>query len=140
MANFYIESIVVQGSDKNDAVIRFTKGLNIIQGFSDTGKSCVLKCIDYMFSGKEVPFDASTGYTQISMNVVATDGKIVFTRIIGKNKISVISSVAGIDSGDYDITYKNKQKKPVIHSVWFKLLGIDGDRKLSGTAILIKAT
>ncbi len=127
MANFYIENITVQGKDKADAVVRFSQGLNIIQGFSDTGKSCILKCIDYMFSSKTPPFDSSTGYTKISMKLISPDGEVVFTRTIGKNKINVVSSIDGIDSGNYDIAYKTKQKNPVINAVWFKLLGIDDE-------------
>ena len=51
MAGFYIKSIIARSNSKEDAVIDFTSGLNIIQGRSDTGKSCVLKCMEFAFGG-----------------------------------------------------------------------------------------
>ena len=62
MPGFYIESITAHSVEKNDAVVSFGKGLNVIQGFSDTGKTFVLKCIDYIFGSTEIPFDNNTGY------------------------------------------------------------------------------
>ena len=42
MANFYIERIMAHGDQRSDAVVPFGKGLNIIQGYSDTGKTCII--------------------------------------------------------------------------------------------------
>ena len=67
MPGFYIESITAHSVEKNDAFVSFGKGLNVIQGFSDTGKTCVLKCIDYIFGSTEIPFDKNTGYNSVSM-------------------------------------------------------------------------
>lgn len=127
MGNYYIECIAAHGSGKKDAAIHFTDGLNIIQGYSDTGKTCVLKCIDYIFGSSEKPFDTNTGYTYVTMRVVTPHGEISFTRYVGKNQIQVVSTVPGIDTDTYDIKYRSNQKKPVINSVWFKLLGIEGE-------------
>ena len=41
MAGFYIKRIIARSDLKEDAIVDFTSGLNIIQGRSDTGKSCV---------------------------------------------------------------------------------------------------
>ena len=49
MSNFYIERIIAQSNEKDDAIVTFKDGLNIIQGFSETGKTCVVKCIAYVF-------------------------------------------------------------------------------------------
>lgn len=51
MAGFYIKRIIARSDLKEDAVVDFTFGLNIIQGRSDTGKSCVLKCMEFVFGG-----------------------------------------------------------------------------------------
>ncbi|MDO4275852.1 MAG: hypothetical protein Q4D16_19460 [Eubacteriales bacterium] len=95
MANFYIERIV--SDQKEDAVATFGKGLNIIQGYSNTGKTCVIKCIDFIFGSGETPFDKSTGYTKVTMVVNTDKGKITFSRAIGKNQVNVASE--DIDSG-----------------------------------------
>lgn len=67
MSGFYIKSITAHGSGKKDATVSFCEGLNIIQGYSDTGKTCILKCIDYMFGSSEEPFDRNTGYCRVTM-------------------------------------------------------------------------
>lgn len=46
MSGFYIKSITAHGNGKSNAMISFGEGLNIIQGYSDTGKTCIVKCID----------------------------------------------------------------------------------------------
>lgn len=127
MSGFYIKSITAHGNGKRDASISFCKGLNIIQGYSDTGKTCIVKCIDFIFGSSEKPFDKSTGYSRVTMQLVTPSGNLVLGRTIGRNQIQVDSEVQDIESGTYDIGYKKKQKNPVINSVWLKLLGIDGE-------------
>ena len=47
--SFYIEKIIVTGSGKTDSIIELSNGVNIIYGPSNTGKTYIVKCIDYMF-------------------------------------------------------------------------------------------
>ena len=90
MSKFYIESIAAHGSGKNDAIVSFGEGLNIIQGYSDTGKTCVVKCIDFIYGSSEKPFDKNTGYNRVSMRIVTPSGAITFSRTIGiKSRLSV---------------------------------------------------
>jgi hypothetical protein len=66
MVDFYIKRITATGKGKRNATVEFTKGLNIMCGISDTGKSCVLLCIDYIFGSNVLPFDkGSTGYSKV---------------------------------------------------------------------------
>lgn len=127
MSGFYIQSITAHGSGKSDAIVSFGHGLNIIQGYSDTGKTCIVKCIDFIFGSSEKPFDKSTGYSHVTMRIVTPDGEVTLGRSIGKNQIQVESDISYIKNGTYDIGYKKNQKNPVINSVWLKLLGIDGE-------------
>lgn len=127
MSGFYIQSITAHGSGKSDAIVSFGHGLNIIQGYSDTGKTCIVKCIDFIFGSSENPFDKSTGYSHVTMRIVTPDGEVTLCRSIGKNQIQVESDISYIENGTYDIGYKKNQKNPVINSVWLKLLGIDGE-------------
>lgn len=41
MSDFYIEKILAKGTGKTDSVIELKNGLNIIQGRSNTGKTCI---------------------------------------------------------------------------------------------------
>lgn len=50
-----ILELALTGKDTSKASITFEKGLNVITGASDTGKSFILQCIDYMFGAKNPP-------------------------------------------------------------------------------------
>ncbi|HRS66857.1 MAG TPA: AAA family ATPase [Spirochaetia bacterium] len=49
MADFYINKLIVKGANKKDAVAEFDRGLTIISGPSNTGKTTILRCIDYIW-------------------------------------------------------------------------------------------
>ncbi len=48
MPGFYIKKVTANSAKKGDASVTFGKGLNIIQGRSDSGKTCVANCIDFI--------------------------------------------------------------------------------------------
>ena len=56
--SFYIEKIIVTGSGKTDSIIELSNGVNIIYGPSNTGKTYIVKCIDYMFGSEREPIDS----------------------------------------------------------------------------------
>lgn len=126
MASFYIQQVIATGSGKKDASLDFTSGLNIVYGLSDTGKTCVLKCIDFLFGSSNPPFDESTGYTAVKMIVATLKGKVTLQRKLGENKIAVSSSDENIESGKYNA----KNGDPIISSVWLKLIGIEEDHQI----------
>lgn len=130
MSNFYIERVIAHSNEKGDAIVTFKEGLNIIQGFSDTGKTCVVNCIAFIFGSDIVPFDPSTGYTAVTMIVVTPEGSISFRREVGKKQVAVSSSVHEIESETYDIEYKKNQKRPVLNSVWLRLIGIEDEHMI----------
>ena len=138
MSKFYIERVIAHGSGKNDAIVSFGEGLNIIQGPSNTGKTCVVRCIDFIFGSSTKPFAKNTGYNKVSMRIVTPNGTITFCRAIGSNQIHVVSENPEIESGTYDIAYKQKQMNPVIHSVWLKLIGIEGEPMIPKNADFVK--
>lgn len=128
MASFYIQKIIASGKGKKDAVITFTKGLNIIHGPSDTGKSCILKCINFMFDKSTIPFDTKiTGYSKVEMIVATENGSIKLQRSLGRNQIFVTSEDKNIVSGKYNVEYNSNSKTPCINSLWLKLIGINED-------------
>ena len=61
MGEFYITKVTAKGSGKQDSSVYLRPGLNIIQGRSNTGKTCIIKCIDFCFGSKTKPFDDSFG-------------------------------------------------------------------------------
>lgn len=56
MSRFYITQIAASGEKVEYSAVNFKDGINFIVGPSNTGKSYVIGCIDFMFGGKEVPF------------------------------------------------------------------------------------
>jgi len=125
MANFHIEKLIVTGSGKDPSVIKFDKGLNIISGPSNTGKSYVLECIDYLFGSDKIHFDKTTGYDCIKLIVVTENGSITLERQIDTNKIKVHSNDRKIESGDYRLKGKNN-----ISQLWLRLIGIEDEHQI----------
>lgn len=129
MAGFYIERIIAGSNTKEDAVVTFKKGMNLIQGRSETGKTSILKCISFAFGSDVKPFDTTSGYSRVTMVVETQEfGQITVLRMLGKNQIDVFCENENIESGLYDIKYKSdqsKQKNPVINELWLKLIGIN---------------
>jgi hypothetical protein len=73
---FYIKQLQVTGVGKKDAIIEFEKGLNIVSGPSDTGKSYLLQCISYLMGGDIPPknVEESKGYDTIWMEICTYTG------------------------------------------------------------------
>ena len=49
-----IRSIVLRGSNTEDAIVTFADRANILAGESDTGKSYLVHCLDYIFGADEL--------------------------------------------------------------------------------------
>lgn len=128
MAGFYIKKVIAKSAAKGDASVSFGKGLTIIQGRSDSGKTCVANCIDFIFGGSvDKPFKESAKYDGVTMIVASNDkkGEISLHRDVGKNQVDVSSTIEGIDSGTYDVNYRKGAKNPPLNEVWLKLIGIE---------------
>ena len=128
MAGFYIKKVIAKSTAKGDASVSFGKGLTIIQGRSDSGKTCVANCIDVIFGGSvDKPFKETAKYDGVTMIVGSNDrdGEVTLHRNVGKNQVEVTSTIDGIDSGTYDVNYRKGAKNPPLNEVWLKLIGIE---------------
>ena len=125
MANFYIQKLIITGSGKETAVVDFVDGLNIVCGPSNTGKSYVSECIDYMFGADEIRFDSNTGYDVFKLLISTNDGNVTMERKFGKNIINVSSANPNIESGEYTSKWYAKSKRCDISDVWLSLIGIN---------------
>lgn len=91
MAGFYIKKVIAKSTEKSDASVTFGKGLNIIQGRSDRGKTCVANCIDFVYGGStSKPFKDSAKHDGVMM-IVASNDKPGFCR----NSPSIMSEKPG---------------------------------------------
>lgn len=129
MAEFYIEKLVVKGAGKKDAIAEFNRELTIISGPSNTGKTTIILCIDYIFGSDNLPFASTTGYDTIILFVRTENGSIQFTRKLESNKIDVVSSDERIERGTYKDRKATKYMEP-ISKVWLSLIGIEDDHDI----------
>jgi len=121
MADFYIKKIIVSGGRNEPSSLDFTEGLNIVCGPSNTGKSYIIECLDYLFGSRKIRFNQNAGYDTVKAIIqVKNSGTVTFERKLDTKKISVSSAVSAIDSGTYNIDgVKNN-----ISDVWLTLIGI----------------
>jgi len=68
---FYISKLQVTGLHIKTAKLEFSKGFNVISGLSDTGKSYIFACINFMLGGGDSPKDIpeSIGYTDVFLEI-----------------------------------------------------------------------
>lgn len=123
---FYIKKILIKSGRDTVSSVELQPGLNIVHGESNTGKSLILNCIDYMFGAQKHRFDVALQIKEIAL-ILDVEGKnITMRREIDTNYIEVSSSVDYIESDTYKI---NKSKK-WINNVWLRLLGIEEPTKI----------
>lgn len=128
MNRFYIDKLIVSGGGHKTTVIDFEPGLNFILGPSNTGKSLVMDCLDYVFGftpKKNRPskiVDNNYGYERIALHLITGNGTVILERKIGDTKIAVSGTDPTVDHGTYSVGHKAKKN---INSVYLHLLGID---------------
>lgn len=131
MSDFYITKVTAKGSGKQDSSVDLRQGLNIIQGRSNTGKTCIIKCIDFCFGSKTKPFDESFGYDTIELSLHTGKGDITISRVLGKNQVEVVTDVPGFDNGTYDLKpTKKKDPLPILSDLLLSAIGIEGEHKI----------
>lgn len=106
-----IKRVTALGSGKRPSTVEFRQGLNIIEGKSNTGKSCVLKSIDFCLGSKDNPFDRTLGYDKIVLELSSPFGDIEIARKFDENKVNIVTSVPGIDNDEYPIASRKSDKK-----------------------------
>lgn len=106
--SFYIKSVSVQGHGVEDAVVKFTKGFNLIEGLSNHGKTMIVQFIEYAFGGRNQKDSLSlnidgTSYTTVKVTLQTEQGEVELLRNLDKSKstIKVISQDKRLFSGDY---------------------------------------
>ena len=121
--SFFIKELCVTGNGKEPAIIQFKKGLNIIEGPSNTGKTLIFKCIDYIFGAKDNPL--IEGYDCISLKIEIDNSEIDLTRYAGKKSLFVNSVYNSILSGEYKYNTGRDDYESSFNNVLLKLLNIN---------------
>ncbi len=137
MSRFYITQIAASGDSAKYSTIDFKDGVNLIVGPSNTGKSYVITCIDFMMAGKEPPFSATdTGYNKVSMTMESDDGHVItMTRKIeegesgdkASNIVDVYTDIPDVRNGEYKVSDGSYQ------NLLLRLMGIKEPVKIITT-------
>ena len=114
MAGFYIKKVIAKSDTKPTSFVEFTEGLNIIQGRSDTGKSCIVKCIEFVFGGDmkhlKTPFKESSGFNEA---VVVLGVLPAFNEDDAEqNELFIIRRL--LENSDYTTISIKKEKKRIV--------------------------
>ena len=124
MDRFFIKKLIITGKGKEPSVIDFDAGLNIVCGPSDTGKSYIVECIDYIFGSSNIPIDEKSGYDCVKMVVETKHGTVTAERVFKTNKLIVSSRDPRVESGDYAIRASG-DKLNANTDLWLRLIGIE---------------
>ena len=137
---YYIKKIKIVSLNKEDEKVTSTvdlkPGLNIIYGPSNTGKTNILDCVDFMLGG-----DARRLYKKelrivsVSMVIYFKGADLILYRELAdekKSDIIVSGRAPGIETGTYTVGTKTKEKDS-ISSLWLKLMGINQEVKIIRT-------
>lgn len=90
---FYLKSLQVIGPNLPTAQIQFDAGLNVVSGASNTGKSYIFQCINFVLGGGKQPKDINEakGYSEIRLQINTWDKKeYTFARELTGGKIRVV--------------------------------------------------
>lgn len=86
ITGFQIRRLTLVGRGVPNAEVQFREGLNVVSGPSDTGKTFIVQCIDYMLGGKDVPesIPEAARYETVclALNLSDDDDEVVLERSI----------------------------------------------------------
>jgi hypothetical protein len=108
-----IESIKVKGVGKETASLEFLSGLNVVSGASDTGKSYVVKCLQFIFGGEDPPkpIKEAAGYTSLEVAfIIDDDNSFVLKRELERGTKIVLVEMFGGGSDEVTTTLSASHK------------------------------
>src|ERR1035441_3588723 len=76
-SGFQLRTLRVTGKGKTPAEVSFGPGFNVISGASNTGKSYILQCIDFMLGATKRPkrIQESVGYESVLLDIEDPHGR-----------------------------------------------------------------
>ena len=142
MSGYYISEITASGRGVRTSTIQFRQGVNIVYGPSNTGKSMIVKIIDYMFGGDGCPANPNkTGYSDFQMRLRDDCGhEVSVARSVecdddgnekAASKIIVSSNSDVMPSGNYSVKSSGKKSERIdFKSLLLRLVGIEDEVRI----------
>lgn len=125
---FKLIRLSLTGQGLQEATILFSEGLNVIYGPSDTGKTFIVQCIDFIFGGKNPPKEIpeSKGYERASLAISPWDKPNEFELTRSLKGGDLMLSAKGYPPRKLSAKHNEKSEESVSRF----LLGLTGlDRK-----------
>ena len=94
ITGFQIRRLILVGRGVPNAEVQFREGLNVVSGPSDTGKTFIVQCIDYMLGGKDIPesIPEAAPYETVRLALnVSDDDEVVLERSIRGGDFKLVS-------------------------------------------------
>lgn len=142
MSGYYISEITASGRGVRTSTIQFRQGVNIVYGPSNTGKSMIVKIIDYLFGGDGCPANPNkTGYSDFQMRLRDDYGhEVSVARSVecdddgnekAASKIIVSSNSDVMPSGNYSVKSSGKKSERIdFKSLLLRLVGIEDEVRI----------
>jgi hypothetical protein len=127
-----VRSILLRGKGVKDALISFEDGANILAGESDTGKSYLVHCLDYIFGGdtmsKRIP--EAEPYSQLFVEFQNSENKFLTLErsLAGGDLAAHQEGIASIKEGTGDKIVPSRSGKSQakdVTAILFEFAGID---------------
>jgi hypothetical protein len=78
MTGFRLAKLIVAGGGKPEAIIPFEPGFNVLTGPSNSGKSYIVECIDFVLGSDTIPgedIEEAKGYDSAFLEIETYNGK-----------------------------------------------------------------
>ena len=127
---YFIKKIRIITENDTVSELPLDSGVNIIYGPSNTGKSLICECIDFLFGGDARKLKKPVLKVKSVALELDVDGKkLTLFRELESNQIIVTGDADGIEKGTY-ATGKGSKKTPPINKLWLHLMGIEDVTKI----------
>lgn len=133
MAGYIFKELRLTGENKKDAVVQFKLGLNVISGPSNTGKTFIFDCLDFMLgsSDKLKGIPELKGYSNIFLEI-ETDDQVytIETEIKNNNTYKLYRSKINKLSSEPEILKRNldSNSKDNLNSFFLSLNNIENKK------------
>lgn len=125
-----INKILLRGNGVKDAFVDFDSGANILAGESDTGKSFLIRCLDYILGAEQLkkPLKVAAAYTHLFVEFENSNNEVLtLERALdgGKLLAHYVPTRDIRDKGEIIAPVrKGKSKGPDVTSIFFPFAGI----------------
>ncbi|MBB6580161.1 hypothetical protein [Ralstonia solanacearum] len=125
-----IRKILLRGNGVDDSYVEFDSGANIIAGESDTGKSYLVRCLDYIFGAEKLKkhLKEAVSYTHLFVELENSEQSFLTLErhLTGGNLFAHRTKIEDIKAAGEEISpvRKGKSKGPDVTSVVFPFCNI----------------